>query len=119
MNVSAPRTPNFNALGVDHFDLLSTHPPLTDKLVAGVDALMQQRSGVLLSIDDLVAGLHNAVEDAGIMDNTYFFFSSDHGYHLGQACDRGFGADVSSVCYTTLDRPVIGVLVLTSPWTGL
>ena len=38
----------------------------------------------LLSIDDLVAGLHKAVEDAGVMDNTYFLFSSDHGYHLGQ-----------------------------------
>jgi len=84
MNITAPRSPNFNKLGVDHFDLLSTHPPLTDALVADVDHLMKQRWGVLLSIDDLVAGLHKAVVDAGVVDNTYFFYSSDHGYHLGQ-----------------------------------
>ena len=36
------------------------------------------------SIDDLVAGLHKAVADAGLLDSTYFLFSSDHGYHLGQ-----------------------------------
>ena len=84
MNVSAPRTPNFNTLGVDHFDLLSSHPPLTTAMVGDVDSLMKRRWGVLLSIDDLVAGLHKAVEDAGVMDNTYFLYSSDHGYHLGQ-----------------------------------
>ena len=83
-SLTAPRSPNFNQLGVDHFDLLSTHPPLTPALVGDVDHYMRQRWGVLLSIDDLVAGLHQAVEDAGIMDHTYFLYSSDHGYHLGQ-----------------------------------
>eukprot|EP01050_Picozoa_sp_SAG11_P015405 SAG11_NODE_1994_length_3953_cov_2.436430_6_plen_152_part_00 len=70
-------SPNFNTLGVDHFDLLSTHPPLPDSMVEDIDHLMRQRWGVLLSIDDLVAGLHKAVEDAGEIDNTYFLFSSD------------------------------------------
>merc|ERR1712066_684943 len=37
-----------------------------------------------MSIDDLVAGLVEALEDVGVMDNMYFLFSSDHGYHLGQ-----------------------------------
>merc|ERR1719183_2695747 len=45
---------------------------------------MQSRWEVLMSIDDLVAGLVEALEDAGVMHNTYFLFSSDHGYHLGQ-----------------------------------
>ena len=83
-NMTAPRSPNFNELGADHFDLLSTHPPLTPALIGDVDHIMRQRWGVLLSIDDLVAGLHQAVEDAGIMDSTFFLYSSDHGYHLGQ-----------------------------------
>ena len=48
-------------------------------MVAGVDDLMRQRWGVLLSIDDLVAGLHKAVADAGLLEETYFLFSSDHG----------------------------------------
>jgi N-acetylglucosamine-6-sulfatase len=84
MNISAPRTPNFNQLAGDHFDLLSTHAVLSDKVVADIDNLMRQRWGVLLSIDDLVAGLVQAVDDCGVTNKTYFLFSSDHGYHLGQ-----------------------------------
>ena len=84
MNISAPRTPNFNELGEDHFHLLSSHAVLSDTVVADIDHLMHQRWGVLLSIDDLVAGLVKACEDAGVADNTYFLYSSDHGYHLGQ-----------------------------------
>ena len=78
LNISAPRTPNFNMLASDHFDLLSTHPILTPGLVGDIDHLMKQRWGTLLSIDDLVAGLHQAVDDAGLLDSTYFLFSSDH-----------------------------------------
>lgn len=78
LNISAPRTPNFNMLASDHFDLLSTHPILTPNLVGDIDNLMKQRWGTLLSIDDLVAGLHQAVEDVGMLDNTYFLYSSDH-----------------------------------------
>jgi hypothetical protein len=32
---------------------------------------------VLLSIDDLVAGPHRAVEEIGQLNNTYFLYSSD------------------------------------------
>ena len=56
--------------GHDHFHLLSTHAPLTDAVVGDIDHLMHQRWGVLLSIDDLVAGLVKACEDAGVADNT-------------------------------------------------
>jgi len=78
LNISAPRSPNFNMLAADHFDLLSTHPILTPDLVGDIDHLMRNRWGVLMSIDDLVAGLHDAVEEAGLLDSTYFLFSSDH-----------------------------------------
>ena len=78
LNISAPRTPNFNMLASDHFDLLATHPILTPGLVGDIDHLMKQRWGTLLSIDDLVAGLHKAVDDAGLLDSTYFLYSSDH-----------------------------------------
>lgn len=81
LNISAPRTPNFNMLASDHFDLLSTHPILTPDLVGDIDHLMKQRWGTLLSIDDLVAGLHTAVDDVGLLDSTYFLYSSDHVRH--------------------------------------
>lgn len=84
LNVSAPRTPNFNQQCKDHNHLLATHEILDDGVVAHIDDLMRMRWGVLMSIDDLVAGLVEALEETGVMDNTYFLFSSDHGYHLGQ-----------------------------------
>lgn len=45
---------------------------------------MRDRWGTLFSIDDMVAGIVSEVENLGIMNNTYIFFTSDHGYHLGQ-----------------------------------
>lgn len=84
LNISAPRTPNFNQQCTDHNHLLATHEILDAEEVGHIDDLMRSRWGVLMSIDDLVAGLVDALEDAGVMDNTYFLFSSDHGYHLGQ-----------------------------------
>jgi hypothetical protein len=27
--------------------------------------------------------VHDALEELGLLATTYFFFSSDHGYHLG------------------------------------
>jgi len=37
-----------------------------------------------MSVDDLIEGVFQAVEDAGVMHNTYFFYSSDHGFQLGE-----------------------------------
>jgi N-acetylglucosamine-6-sulfatase len=37
-----------------------------------------------MSVDDVIAGVIETVEDLGLMDNTYFFYSSDHGFQLGQ-----------------------------------
>ena len=38
----------------------------------------------LLSLDDAVSKIVDKVESLGIIDNTYFIFTSDHGYHIGQ-----------------------------------
>jgi len=39
---------------------------------------------MLLSLDEMVAGLIEEMEAAGKLDNTYVFFTSDNGYHLGE-----------------------------------
>ena len=38
----------------------------------------------LLSVDDMVRGIHGYLTSVGEWDNTFFFFTSDHGYNLGQ-----------------------------------
>jgi N-acetylglucosamine-6-sulfatase len=37
----------------------------------------------LLSVDDMVEDILDTLDSNGILDNTYIFFSSDNGYHLG------------------------------------
>ena len=40
----------------------------------------------LRSVDDIVAAFHAAVSAAGQLGRTYFFFTADHGLHMGQFC---------------------------------
>ena len=38
----------------------------------------------MLAVEDLIASLLESLQAAGKLDNTYIFFTSDNGYHLGQ-----------------------------------
>jgi len=37
-----------------------------------------------MSVDDVIADVIQTVDDLGLLDSTYFFYSSDHGFQLGQ-----------------------------------
>jgi N-acetylglucosamine-6-sulfatase len=78
------RTPNFNYSANDHHWCVAQQPAITDTEAVGIDALFRDRWRTLLSVDDLVEGVVNALTDLGVEGNTYFFYSSDHGYNLGQ-----------------------------------
>lgn len=49
-----------------------------------VKHLLYNAIQTLLSLDDAVSKIVDKVESLGIIDNTYFVFTSDHGYHIGQ-----------------------------------
>lgn len=38
---------------------------------------------VLASVDDMVESVFQLLESKGVLDNTYFIYTSDNGYHLG------------------------------------
>eukprot|EP00615_Pteridomonas_danica_P007325 CAMPEP_0114334970 /NCGR_PEP_ID=MMETSP0101-20121206/4739_1 /TAXON_ID=38822 ORGANISM="Pteridomonas danica, Strain PT" /NCGR_SAMPLE_ID=MMETSP0101 /ASSEMBLY_ACC=CAM_ASM_000211 /LENGTH=205 /DNA_ID=CAMNT_0001466425 /DNA_START=877 /DNA_END=1491 /DNA_ORIENTATION=- len=44
----------------------------------------QNRLRTLLTIDDIVKDISLLLESKDVIDNTYFIFTSDHGYHMGQ-----------------------------------
>src|SRR5262249_49332634 len=81
----APRSPAFNAApDADAPKWLAALPPLTDADAAKIDADYRKRAQSVLAIDAMIAALQAAVAESGQADNTYFVFSSDNGYHMGE-----------------------------------
>ena len=84
---AAPRTQSFNVSSPDKHWVVATQPPLTESYIGKkIDPFYRNRLRSLRSVDDIVAGLHRAVEAAGQLNRTYFVFTSDHGLHMGQFC---------------------------------
>ena len=52
-------------------------------MIRYVDKLAVMRCLTLLAVDDTVAELSAALDRLGLTHNTYFIYSSDHGYNLG------------------------------------
>ena len=84
----APRDPRFNYVEDPSFEkhwFVSAQPrPLNQTTIDEIDEIHRNRLRTMLSVDDLIDEVMTLVEDAGLLDNTYVIFSSDHGYHIGQ-----------------------------------
>lgn len=85
---AAPRTPAYNrdqASDPPKHWLLQTEPrQMSNETAALVDEVFRNRWRTLLSVDDMVEKVHKALSGYGMLENTYFLITSDHGYHLGQ-----------------------------------
>ena len=83
--LTAPRTPAFNAApDADAPQWLRALPPLSAADIAGIDRDFRKRAQSVLAIDAMIGQLQAAVAAIGATDNTYFVFSSDNGYHMGE-----------------------------------
>ena len=49
-----------------------------------MDELHRKRLQSMLAVDDMIGDLVKSLHDSGELDNTYIFFTSDNGFHLGQ-----------------------------------
>mmetsp|Transcript_17725 Transcript_17725/g.54530 ORF Transcript_17725/g.54530 Transcript_17725/m.54530 type:complete len:508 (+) Transcript_17725:42-1565(+) len=78
-NVTIPRSGAYNASTEGKPAWMATNPPLTAKEGASYDAKYADRWRSLLAVDDLVAAVFEAVN----LEDTYVFYTSDHGFHLG------------------------------------
>lgn len=82
--LQAPRTPAFNESDVsDKPSWLHDHPLLTSSQISQIDAAYRLRAQAVEAVDDLVARIQDALKREGVAGNTYIFFSSDNGFHLG------------------------------------
>ena len=78
------RLPNWNVVSTDKQWILRRKEQMDDQKIKFVDLLHRRRLQTLLSVDDSVAKIFHTLQSLGIENETYIFFTSDHGYHLGQ-----------------------------------
>merc|ERR1712215_118629 len=81
----APRIPSYNVdVGNTKHWFTRQGGPLSESALAEVDEIFRNRWRTLLSVDDMVESLVNKMDILGLVDNTYFIYMADHGYHLGE-----------------------------------
>ena len=83
--VDLPRPPSFNEKDVrDKPRWIQDNPPLGPDQVAYMEELHRKRLQSMLAVDDMVGDLFDSLRETGELDNTYVFFTSDNGFHMGQ-----------------------------------
>ena len=63
---------------------IATQPMLSDEAAVVIAGVFKNRWRTLMSVDDVIGAVIDEVEALGLTDNTYFFYTSDHGFQLGQ-----------------------------------
>jgi N-acetylglucosamine-6-sulfatase len=81
----APRTPAFDEADIrDKPSWLINHSTLRRTQVSNIDAGFRKRAQSVEAIDELIGSLQEALRANKQLSNTYIFFTSDNGYHMGE-----------------------------------
>jgi arylsulfatase A-like enzyme len=84
-DVVVPRTPHFNpAHGPHGVSWISRLARQNQTNVAFNDHFYRARLRALQAVDEMIDGLFRKLDAAGVTEETYVFFSTDNGYHIGQ-----------------------------------
>jgi len=77
-----PRTPSFNEADVS--DKPAPRSPLSGSEIDDIDSLYRSRLQSMQAVDEMIARVVQILEGSGRMSDTYVFFTSDNGFHMGQ-----------------------------------
>lgn len=83
-NLAYPKTPAYNTLPTDPPSWLKNRTPLTPKQQKQITTAYRKRVRADMAVDDMIGHLENELKAKGVAKNTYFIFSSDNGYHMGE-----------------------------------
>ena len=83
--LTAPKTPAFDrADTVGNPRWLQSYPPLTAKEIATINETFRKRAQSVQAVDRMIGNLEREVAARGLTKSTYFVFSSDNGFHMGE-----------------------------------
>jgi len=68
----------------NHHGVIATEQMITEQASKVITGMFKNRWRTLMSVDDLISDVIWTVYDLGLLDSTYFFYSTDHGFQLGQ-----------------------------------
>ncbi|KAK6388126.1 hypothetical protein LTR65_008134 [Meristemomyces frigidus] len=83
-DVKVPRTPHFNPDQPNGVSWISRLPKQNETVVEFNDHFYRNRLRTLQAVDEIVDEVVSRLDEAGLLDNTYIFYSTDNGYHIGQ-----------------------------------
>ena len=84
-NLRAPRTPAFDESDIsDKPTWLAGHKTLRARQLSSIDSGFRRRAQSVEAIDELLATLQETLRRTKQLSNTYIFFTSDNGYHMGE-----------------------------------
>lgn len=79
-----PRTDNFNPDEPSSVNWIHDLEKLNDTVLDYNDEYQRRRIRSLLAVDEMVGDMVRRLEDAGVLDNTFFIYTSDNGFHISQ-----------------------------------
>jgi arylsulfatase A-like enzyme len=82
-DAQVPRNENFNPDEATGVSWVKHLPKLNSTHVEYLDEFYRGRVRALQSVDELVGQVMDRLEAAGVMDNTYIFYTADNGFALG------------------------------------
>ncbi|MGH2785438.1 MAG: sulfatase family protein [Actinomycetota bacterium] len=84
-DVPLPRPPSFNEADVTDKPLyIKLKPVLDDAAIAVIEQRWRNELETLQAVDEAVAAIVGALEEEGVLDNTYIVFTSDNGFFHGE-----------------------------------
>jgi len=72
------------ALRADKHGNIATNPMISSDAATVITGIFKNRWRTLMSVDDVIGAVIDKCEALGVLNNTYFFYTSDHGFQLGQ-----------------------------------
>ncbi len=83
-DAQVPRVPSFNEADVsDKPRRIQALAPLTAREISALDADYRKRLRSLQAVDEMIERLVTVLAETGELENTYFVFTSDNGFHMG------------------------------------